>query len=73
MTEQRLLDERRRPRFDLSYYAVSKDGRYGSASLYQGGQFAVADAKGARLEQSAYLFKSDERPKGPVSGVLPKR
>jgi N4-(beta-N-acetylglucosaminyl)-L-asparaginase len=73
MTERRLLDERKRPRFDLSYYALTKDGRYGSASLYQGGRFAVGDAKGARLEDSAYLFKSDERPKGPVSGVLPKR
>ena len=63
MTERRLLDDRGRPRFDLHYYAVTKDGRYGSACAYQGGQFAVADARGARLEQSAYMFKESERPK----------
>jgi N4-(beta-N-acetylglucosaminyl)-L-asparaginase len=63
MTERRLLDERGRPRFDLHYYAVTKDGRYGSACAYEGGRFAVADARGARLEQSAYLFKESERPK----------
>jgi len=62
MTEARLFDDRHRPRFDLHYYAVTKDGRYGSASLYEGGQFAVADARGARLEQSAFLYKASERP-----------
>jgi N4-(beta-N-acetylglucosaminyl)-L-asparaginase len=64
MTERRLLDTRGRPRFDLSYYAVAKDGSYGGATVYSGGQFAVADAKGARLEQAAYLFRSEERPRG---------
>ena len=34
MTETRLLDERGRPRFDVEFYAVSKDGRFGSASIY---------------------------------------
>jgi N4-(beta-N-acetylglucosaminyl)-L-asparaginase len=62
MTERRLLDERGRPRFDLQYYAVHKDGRYGSATLYEGGQFAVADASGARVESSAFLYKASERP-----------
>jgi N4-(beta-N-acetylglucosaminyl)-L-asparaginase len=62
-TERRLLDDRGRPRFDLDYYAIAKDGSYGSASLYSGGQFAVADAKGARLESSAFLFKREERPR----------
>jgi N4-(beta-N-acetylglucosaminyl)-L-asparaginase len=61
-TVRRLLDERGRPRFDLTYYAVAKDGRYASASLYEGQQFAVADAKGARLEACAYLFRRSERP-----------
>lgn len=57
MTEPRLLDRQGRPTFNLNFYAVSKDGRYGAASLHEGGRFAVADAKGARLESSAYLFK----------------
>jgi N4-(beta-N-acetylglucosaminyl)-L-asparaginase len=63
MTERRLLDERGRPRFDLTYYAIAKDGSYGAASMYSGGRFAVADAKGARLEDAAFLFKREERPR----------
>jgi N4-(beta-N-acetylglucosaminyl)-L-asparaginase len=64
MTERRLLDDRGRPRFDLSFYAVAKDGSYGAATMYSGGKFAVADAKGARLEEGASLFKREERPRG---------
>jgi N4-(beta-N-acetylglucosaminyl)-L-asparaginase len=62
MTETRLLTDRGRPYFDLNFYAVAKDGSYGAASIYSGGRFAVADAKGARLEDSAFLFKREERP-----------
>jgi N4-(beta-N-acetylglucosaminyl)-L-asparaginase len=63
MTERRLLDERGRPRFGLDYYAVSKDGRTGGASLYEGSRHAVADERGARLVESAYLFRAAERPR----------
>jgi len=66
MTEKRLLDDKGRPYYDLNYYAIAKDGRYGGAAIYQGSRFAVADAKGARLEDSAYLFKREERPRGPA-------
>jgi N4-(beta-N-acetylglucosaminyl)-L-asparaginase len=60
MTEKRLLDERGRPYFDLKYYAVNKKGEYAGASAFEGGTFAVCDAKGARLETAAYLFKGQE-------------
>jgi N4-(beta-N-acetylglucosaminyl)-L-asparaginase len=63
MTEKRLLDDRGRPYFDLNFYAVSKDGRYAGSSAYEGSQFAVADAAGARLEPTVFLFKRDERPR----------
>src|SRR5206468_2416296 len=33
-TEARLLDERGRPRFDLSFHALAKDGRRGGAQMY---------------------------------------
>ena len=66
MTEARLLNEKGRPRFDLNVYALAKDGRYGSASLYAGGTFAVADQKGARVEQAAFLFRRAEFPTGAV-------
>lgn len=63
MTEARLLGDNGRPYFDLTYYAVNKKGEYAGAAAYEGTQFAVADAKGARLEKCAYLFKESERPK----------
>jgi N4-(beta-N-acetylglucosaminyl)-L-asparaginase len=74
MTEKRLLDERGRPYFDLDYYAVTKDGRFAGACAYQGSRFAVCDAQGARLVESAYLYKRDERPRGrPISGTMDLR
>ena len=63
MTEKRLLNDKGRPYFDLNYYAVTKDGRYAGASAYEGSQFAVADAKGARVEPTVFLFKREERPR----------
>jgi N4-(beta-N-acetylglucosaminyl)-L-asparaginase len=64
MTEKRLFDDRGRPKFDLHFYAVTKDGRYGSGCLYEGGQYAVADTKGARVEAAAYKYKASDRPRG---------
>ena len=70
MTERRLLDDRGRPYFDLSFYAVAKDGRYAGATAYEGGHFAVADDAGARVESSAFLFPRSERPTRPMTGSL---
>lgn len=72
MTEDRLLEDGK-PLFGLNFYAVDKMGRTGGASLYEpteerrarsavAGKFAVADASGARLENMAYLYRSDEIP-----------
>lgn len=63
MTEKRLLDDKGRPYFDLSYYAVTKDGRYAGSAAYEGATFAVCDANGPRVEPAVYLFKRDERPR----------
>jgi len=63
MTESRLLDERGRPRFDLDFYAVTKDGRYAGVSCYEGSSFAVCDERGARVESSAFVFRRGERPR----------
>ena len=62
-------DAKGRPQFDLHYYVLTKDGRYASAAMWSAfkspkgelrpNQFAVCDAAGARLEQSAYLYKRD--------------
>jgi N4-(beta-N-acetylglucosaminyl)-L-asparaginase len=67
MSEKRLLDDKGRPYFDLTYYAVTKDGRFAGAAAYEGFQYSVADSQGARLLNCAYLYKASERPKG-VSG-----
>lgn len=60
--ERRLLDRDGRPGFGLRFYAVSRRGEYGSASIWSGtkekpARFAVADAAGARLEPCAFLFE----------------
>ncbi|MDB4884502.1 MAG: peptidase asparaginase 2 [Gemmatimonadetes bacterium] len=73
MTESRLLNDRGRPYFDLSYYAINKKGEHAGATAYQGGSYAVCDAAGARKVDAAYLFKREERPTGkPMSGTLVK-
>lgn len=59
-TEPRLRDAKGRPAFDLKLYAVHKDGRYGSASMWAGEEFAVHDGTQARREKCAYLFEKDE-------------
>lgn len=62
-TEKRLLDDRGRPRFGLTFYALKKDGTYAGACAYEGTSFAVCDAQGARLEKCAYLWKASEQPR----------
>lgn len=65
MTERRLLDPAGRPLFDLQFYALSKDGRFGSASAYEGYHFSVADSSGARLVPMPFKFARSERPQMP--------
>ena len=64
MTESRLVDNGR-PLFDLEFYAVAKDGRFGGASAYEGANMAVADGSGARLVPIAYKFPRAQRPQMP--------
>ena len=60
MTEARLLDERGRPKLQLTFYAVNKRGEFGGASLYGPKQFAVHDGTGARLVEGAHLYDGPE-------------
>lgn len=69
-TAQRLMNRRAQPSFNLTFYAVRKDGLYGGATLRERrrdagpkskvAKFAVADAKGARLEECAFLFEAEQ-------------
>jgi N4-(beta-N-acetylglucosaminyl)-L-asparaginase len=56
-------DKKKLATFHLYYYAVNKDGEYGSASLWKNGyesgkvaKFAVCDATGSRLETCRAFF-----------------
>ncbi len=55
--EKRLRRADGLPDFDLTFYAIRKDGAYGSASLYSGKQFSVHDGHEARAEACAYLYE----------------
>lgn len=51
-----LLDDRGRPNFGVTMYAVRKDGAYGSAAITRG-TFAVHDGNEARVLRSTPLFE----------------
>jgi N4-(beta-N-acetylglucosaminyl)-L-asparaginase len=58
-----------RPKFQTVFYAVNKRGEYAGASVYDGtygatgrfsrAKFAIADRSGARLLETAYLYKRE--------------
>jgi len=53
-------EKENRPSFNLSFYAIRKDGLYGSARMLSAPgrkSFAVCDANGARLESGAFLYE----------------
>jgi N4-(beta-N-acetylglucosaminyl)-L-asparaginase len=67
--EPRLLDDKNRPIFDVTMYALRKDGAYGSASMWQGTskgkQFAVHDGTDNRLAPCAFLYEGAPPPAQP--------
>jgi N4-(beta-N-acetylglucosaminyl)-L-asparaginase len=56
-----LLDDEGQPGFGLSFYAISKKGEFGGATMRSGGSFAIHDGTTSRREEAAYLFKRKER------------
>jgi len=60
-------DKNGQPDYNINYYVVNKRGDYAGASIWNGSygasknfhpaRFAVADAGGARLQESAFLLK----------------
>jgi N4-(beta-N-acetylglucosaminyl)-L-asparaginase len=55
LTPPRLLKQGR-PSFNLSFYAVNKQGDFGSASLYPA-RYAAHDGKSGALRDTAYLYE----------------
>jgi len=66
MTERRVLDPKSGALFDRKFYALSKDGRFDSASTYEGSNFSVAYSRGARLVPMPFKFPRSERPEMPA-------
>jgi N4-(beta-N-acetylglucosaminyl)-L-asparaginase len=59
-SEPRLKLADGRPNFDVKFYALSKDGRFGAASMWSGAKYSVfADGRN-RHEECAYLYKKPE-------------
>lgn len=57
---KRLLDDRGRPKFDVSFYAINKKGQFGGASLWSGMRFAVnTGEKQSRLVTAPHLFQRE--------------
>lgn len=54
---KRLLRDDGRPNFDVKFYAVARDGRYGGAAIWSGAKFAVHDGTSNRLVEAAWLYK----------------
>jgi N4-(beta-N-acetylglucosaminyl)-L-asparaginase len=55
-TEPRLLDEAGKPRFQLNFYAVNKNGDFGAAALFPS-RFAAFDGQTASVRDTAHLFE----------------
>ena len=49
-----LVGEDGKPNFNVKWYAVDRQGRYGGGAIKPGGKFAVCDGDGPRLEDLAH-------------------
>jgi len=56
-TESRLRDEHGRPKFNLNFFLLAKDGTYAGVSMWGPVKFAVADDRGPRMEDAVYLYE----------------
>ena len=56
--EARLLTDERKPKFNVTFYAINKKGEYGSAAIWSGARFALnTGEKESVLKESAFLYK----------------
>ncbi len=60
-TVKRLRDSQGRPKFQLKFYLLAKDGSYVGAAMWGPSKFAVVDDQGARLEPCVYLFQKPDK------------
>ena len=55
--DPRLRDDKGRPDFNVTFYALRKDGVYASGSLWKGKKFAINSEGRNRLEECGYLYE----------------
>ncbi len=56
--EARLLNDEKKPKFNVTFYALNKKGETGSAAIWSGPKYALnTGEKESTLKESAYLFK----------------
>ena len=72
-TEPRLVRKDGRPNFDVKFYALSKDGRFGGAAIWSDAQCAVWSDGRNRLEDCAYLYERPADMKQPADPTGPPR
>ncbi len=56
-TPARLRDEQGRPKFNLKFYVMAKDGRHAGLSMWGPDKFAITDANGTRHEDCIALYR----------------
>ena len=56
-TSARLRDEQGRPKFNLKYFLLAKDGCHAGVSMWGPADYAVCDDAGARLEAAEFLYE----------------
>ncbi len=55
---KRLLDARGRPSFNVTFYALTRDGRHGAAAIRAGARYAVNTGETqSRLVDAASLYE----------------
>lgn len=58
-TEPRLRDKEDRPNFNLQFYLLNNNGDHAGVTMWGPKQFAITDANGTRLEDSAALYERE--------------
>lgn len=53
-------DDKGRPRFNVSFYAIDAKGRTAGAAIWSGAKYVVGDNDGVRTLESAYLYKREK-------------
>ena len=50
-------DEKGRPRFNVTFYAIDAKGKTAGAAIWSGSKYVVGDNDGVRTPEAAYLYK----------------